>query len=332
MQDLKEIGFYTLSNERAQHASATSQMKRCELIITEHCNFACEYCRGLRPDIYSDRITKTMTFDEIAHTIDLWCDEAAGPLENIRFSGGEPTLHVDIKAIVAYAKGKGIKRIAISTNGSNRTSLYKELIELGVNDYSISLDACCAEDGDRMAGNRPGVYNRIALNIQELSKLTYVSVGIVLVPETVENTIDIIKAAAKLGVSDIRVIPAAQWDQPIPQLAQVPQSLLDRYPILKFRVQQFLEGKHVRGMLDTDQRKCAIVLDDSVVAGKYHFPCVIYMREQGDPIGKVRPLMREEREEWFNSHDCRKDPICTKNCLDVCRNYNETYAHFHPEV
>lgn len=43
MDDLKNIGFYTLSDERAKNTSVTSQMKRCEMIITEYCNFHLEF-------------------------------------------------------------------------------------------------------------------------------------------------------------------------------------------------------------------------------------------------------------------------------------------------
>jgi len=43
--DLKEIGFYTLSDDRAKQASETSPLQRCELILTARCNFRCPYCR-----------------------------------------------------------------------------------------------------------------------------------------------------------------------------------------------------------------------------------------------------------------------------------------------
>jgi len=112
MNDLKEIGFYSLSNERCKNSSLTSQMKRCELIITEYCNFRCPYCRGLKSEIYGNRKVKQLTLDEIKQYIDYWCENT--PLENIRFSGGEPTLHPNIKEVIAYAKFKGINRIAIS--------------------------------------------------------------------------------------------------------------------------------------------------------------------------------------------------------------------------
>lgn len=323
MKDLKEIGFYTLSDERAKSTSSTSQMKRCEMILTEYCNFSCPYCRGLKDEIYSNRKVKQLTLAEIKTNIDLWCEGT--PLENIRFSGGEPTLHPNIVEVVAYAKSKGIKRIAISTNGSNTMKLYRELIENGANDFSISLDACCSDDGDKMAGDKPGSWKIVVKNIQEISKLTYVTVGVVLTPENIDSTIETINFAHSLGVSDIRIISAAQWDQPIPRLNEVSQVILDAHPILKYRVLNFANGINVRGLNESDSHRCGIVLDDSIIAGVFHFPCVIYMREKGNPIGKVGPNMRNERLEWSNNHDCQKDLICKKNCLDVCRAFNNKF-------
>ncbi len=150
MDKLKKIGFYTLEDYRVMQVNRYSPMWRCEIILTEYCNFNCHYCRGLDQEIYGNRKVKQLSLEEVKKIIDIWCKNK--PLKNIRFSGGEPTLHPNIKEIVKYAKEKGINRIAISSNGSNKLPLYKELIELGVNDYSISLDACCSEDGDKKNG------------------------------------------------------------------------------------------------------------------------------------------------------------------------------------
>lgn len=327
MDNLKEIGFYTLSNERVQNVSGSSQMKRCEMIITEYCNFKCPYCRGLSDDIYGNRKIKELSLDEIIHNINLWCENT--PLENIRFSGGEPTLHKNIIQIIEYAKFKGIKRIAISTNGSNKIELYKKLIDAGCNDFSISLDACCADDGDKMAGGIQGSWNKVIENIREISKLTYVTVGVVLTPDNINKTIDTIRFAHNLGVADIRIISAAQWNQPIPRLNEIENEIKEAHPILKYRINHFAEGVNVRGIQETDSHQCAIVLDDSVIAGSFHFPCVIYMREKGKPIGKVSKTMRTDRVKWFKSHDTYLDPICKKNCLDVCRDHNNKYKEFH---
>lgn len=324
---LEKIGFYSLSDERVKNTSEYSQMKRCEMIITEYCNFKCPYCRGLKDEIYGERKIKELSLEEIKRNIDLWCLNK--PLENIRFSGGEPTLHKDIVEIVEYAKSKGIKRIAISSNGSNKFDLYKRLVEAGCNDFSISLDACCADDGDNMAGGIKGSWNKVIKNIEEISKLTYVSVGVVLTPDNIDKTIDTINFAHKLGVNDIRIISAAQWNEPIPRLNEVEKEVREAHPILDYRIKHFAEGRNVRGITESDSKKCALVLDDSVIAGDYHFPCVIYMREKGGAIGKVGPNMRKERKKWFENHDCFKDKICRENCLDVCIDYNNKYREFH---
>jgi MoaA/NifB/PqqE/SkfB family radical SAM enzyme len=323
--DLKEIGFYTLSDERAKHTSVTSKMQRCEMIITEYCNFKCPYCRGLSSDIYGERKIKQLSLSEIKRNIDLWC-----PLENIRFSGGEPTLHKDIVEIVGYARQKGINRIAISTNGSSDFDLYKKLVEAGANDFSISLDACCAGDGDKMAGGISGAWERVTENIKRISELTYVTVGIVLTPENVDKTIETVRLAHSLGVADIRIISAAQYNKPIPRLNEIEPEILEAHPILRYRVKNFSEGKNVRGMSSSDFPKCALVLDDSIIAGDFHFPCVIYMREGGKAIGRVSENMRAEREKWFQEHNCLEDKICSSSCLDVCRDHNLKYALFHP--
>lgn len=318
---LEDIGFYTLSDLRASNTSLTSQMKRCEMIITEYCNFSCPYCRGLADYVYGERKVKRLSLDEIKQNIDYWC-EGELPLENIRFSGGEPTLHPDIREIISYAKEKGIKRIAISTNGSNDLELYKELIDNGVNDFSISLDACCAEDGDKMAGGVKGSWETVVKNIEDISKLTYVTVGVVLNEENIDSTIDTIKFADSLGVGDIRIISSAQWDQPIPRLHEVPEEIKEKYPILRYRINHFAEGVNVRGLGKGDAHQCGLMLDDSIISGDYHYQCVIHMRENGKPIGKVSPNMRQERYEFVKNFDPHTDPICQKNCLDVCRDYN----------
>lgn len=326
-EDLNTIGFYSLSDDRVKNTSETSQMKRCEMIITEYCNFKCPYCRGLKKEIYDGRKFKMLSLEEIKMNIDLWCEGQT--LENIRFSGGEPTLHPNIIEIIRYSKFKGIKRIAISTNGSNKIELYKKILDAGCNDFSISLDACCSEDGDKMSGGIKGSWETVIKNIKEISQLSYVTVGVVLTPYNIQKTIDTILLADSLGVSDIRIISASQWNKPIEDLAKIPKEIIEKYPILKYRVNNFIIGKNVRGMVENDYNKCSLVMDDSVIAGNYHFPCVIYMREGGEHIGEISENMRKERLNWFENHNTYEDPICRKNCLDVCISYNNKYRDLH---
>lgn len=310
---LEEIGFYTLNDYRAKNISSTSPMWRCEMILTYVCNFKCPYCRG----IVSDYKQHMSTEKSIAYT-NLWAKEG---LKNIRYSGGEPTLHKGIVEIVSNAKKQGIERIAISTNGSADMDLYYKLVEAGVNDFSISLDACCASFADKMAG-KADVFDKVVNSIKELSKITYVTVGVVLTEENVEELLNIVQFAHDLGVSDIRIISAAQYNRVLEGVEKISEDILNAHPILKYRVNNIKNGRNVRGINENDCHQCYLQYDDDVIVGDYHFPCIIYFREGGNPVGKVNENMREDKIKWMKQHDSYNDPICRKNCLDVCCDFN----------
>ena len=311
--NLEKIGFYTLSDNRAATASAETRLSRCEILLTGRCNFDCPYCRKVGgPDL---------TFEQASNTVRLWASQR---LYAIRFSGGEQMLYPRLAELVALAKAEGIEKIAISSNGSLPLWKYDEVIEAGVNDFSISLDACCAEDGDKMAGGVKGAFDRVIRSIKYLSGRTYVTVGIVLTDDNASKINEIIRFAEGLGVSDIRVIPAAQDGDRLKNL-QVDADILEKYPILRYRMGNLMSGRPVRGLGPNDSRRCGLVLDDMAVCGDEHFACIIHLREGGKALGKVGPDMRAERKAWFDSHDTHKDPICSKNCLDVCVDYNNQF-------
>ena len=317
---LEDIGFYTLSDNRVNNASSFSPLWRCELLITDKCNFKCPYCRDMRPDLKG-----TLTFSEMLNIVNVW---KYHDLKNIRFSGGEPTLHKDLPRIITYANGIGIERIAISTNGSADLEYYKNLIDLGLNDISISLDACCSSFGEIMCGiNDSGkTWSKVIKNIEELSKLTYVTVGMVFDENNVKEAIDSIIFANNLGVSDIRIISSAQYNEALENLNDLPQDILDNNPILKYRVNNFKQGRNVRGIKFKSTNKCFLALDDMATAKNYHFPCIIYLREMGDPIGILhKDTVRDERRSWVRDHNTHEDPICSTNCLDVCVDYNNKF-------
>jgi hypothetical protein len=272
---LQDIGFYTLSNERAENVSPVSPLH-------------------------------------------FWFENE---LRNVRFSGGEPTLHHGLKQAISLCKKHNVEHIAISTNGTCSLNRYHELIDAGVNDFSISLDACCASVGKEMTGGI-NVFDKIVKTIEDLSKKTYVTVGVVFTEKNIDQCVDIVRFADSLGVSDVRVIPSAQYDKALLQLIEVAPDLLDKHPILKYRANHVIEGRHIRGIRDQDTKACPLVLDDIAVAGKYHFPCIIYMREQGNPIGKISNTMRLERLSWLQNTNTHLDPICKRNCIDACVDHN----------
>lgn len=317
---LEEIGFYTLKDDRVKNLSYMSPLQRCELILTHRCNFNCPYCRGIEKENQ-----KHLTWVEAASVVNNWID---GGIQNIRFSGGEPTLWEGLENLVFICRCNGVKRIAVSTNGSADIKQYKRLIKYGVNDFSISLDACCSATGDMMAG-REGIWEKVISNIRELSKLTYVTVGIVVTDNNISELPNTIRFAHDLGVSDIRIIGAAQWSADVTNgnisLLGPVEDIMEQHPILNYRINNMYNGREVRGIKDTDNHQCPLVLDDMAVLNGKHYPCIIYMREQGKEIGRMNQSIyqiREERYNWFKYHNCYDDPICRGNCLDVCIDYN----------
>jgi len=300
---LEDIGFYTLTDDRAKNASMNSPIWRAELIITKKCNFNCHYCR---------KVGSEMSPEEVERNVNLLKNMG---LKNIRFSGGEPTLVMD-SLTTGITSSKGCDHIAISTNGSSDWEVYERLIELGVNDFSISLDACCASDGDEIS-KCEGSWEKVVDNIKNIVKSgIYITLGIVVLPETQDKLTEVISFAQNLGVSDIRPIPAAQWVNKI----DLPN--IEEFPILNYRSKNSV----FRG---NPFPKCGLVLDDLAMMGDYHYPCVIYLREGGKPIGKINENIRKDRQNWYTTHNCQNDPICKNQCLDVCVEYNKRFSEFH---
>lgn len=305
---LEDIGFYTLNDERAKTSSFDSPLWRCELLLTDRCNFKCPYCRGLNHK-------GDMSFELASITLRYWIRNR---LENVRFSGGEPTLYPHLDDLVLIAKKNGVNHIAISTNGSADLDRYKRLIDYGVNDFSISLDACCASTGNAMAGT--DIWAKLIKNIEELSKETYVTVGIVVDNHNIEECEKTIKLVHSLGVSDVRVIPSAQYNMRLN--LNISDEILSYHPILKYRINNWRNGRHVRGIAESDNNRCRLVVDDMAVLDNKHYPCIIYLREGGKPIGELNKYTRFDRFLWYKSHDTHNDPICKNNCLDVCIDFN----------
>src|ERR1017187_5128956 len=279
---LEDIGFYTLSNKRADEASVSSRLFRCELLLTSRCNFSCPYCRHVGG--------ADLPFRDAVAAIRLWAEDG---LYAIRFSGGEPMLYPRLRELVELAKTLGIEKIAVSSNGSLPLHKYQEMIDAGVNDFSISLDACCAEVGDKMAGGIKGSFYKVVANITAISKLVYTTVGVVLTEDNSGSIAEIVNFAKSLGVSDIRIIPAAQVSNRLTGFV-LTEETKNRFPILKYRISNIQSGRLVRGLSTGDSNCCGLVLDDIAACEGRHYACIIHMREGGEPIGKIGPNMRQE--------------------------------------
>lgn len=310
---LEEIGFYTLCDLRAKTATEHTRLERCELLLTKDCNFDCPYCRQVGPE--------SATWEEAAAIVDYWREHKC---RNMRFSGGEPTMWPDLVRLVRYAyrEPNTTEHVALSTNGSASIELYDELLDAGVNDFSISLDACCCATVGKMTGGQGDIVRHVMDVIRHLSSKTYVTIGTVVLPANINQVVEVVNFALEVGAADVRLISAAQWNHEVD--VELPEEALKKFPIMRYRWNNMKAGRHVRGMGEHDCSTCHLAKDDMAVMAGKHYPCIIHMREGGEPIGEVGPTTRADRARWAEEHDSYNDPICRQNCLDVCVDYNNT--------
>lgn len=311
------LNWRTLSDERAATVQPNAGVRRTAMILTGKCNFACPYCQTLGGDR-----APTLNRDT---TLALLHDLIGQGLQELRLSGGEPTLVRWLPELVAEAHKAGV-RVAISTNGYSPIKTYETLIAAGAAEFSISLDSIDPAEADRLAGGRKHVLERVEATIKAVTALgakVYVGMTCCAAQQSPEATKATVERIAALGATDIKIMSIAQ-EGGVLDTTWMSEGLAKRFPFLAWRSSNFKCGRDVRGLKPTDCRKCALVLDDVTIAGGKHYPCNVYFREKGEAIGTVGDVatMLAERAKWYEQHDSQEDPICSRMCMDLLVAYN----------
>ncbi|KAJ7991318.1 hypothetical protein DPEC_G00296080 [Dallia pectoralis] len=106
--------------------------------LTEKCNLRCQYCMPEEGVKLTPR-TQLMSTSEILTVARLFVEEG---VDKIRLTGGEPLIRPDVLDIVTELRRlKGLKTIAVTTNGMNLSRLLPKLKEAGLDLLNISLDS-----------------------------------------------------------------------------------------------------------------------------------------------------------------------------------------------
>ncbi|XP_062118056.1 GTP 3',8-cyclase, mitochondrial [Humulus lupulus] len=105
--------------------------------LTERCNLRCQYCM---PADGVDLTAKPqlLSQDEILHLANLFVSSG---VNKIRLTGGEPTIRKDLEEIcLGLSNLKGLKKLAITTNGITLATKLPKLKQCGLTSLNISLD------------------------------------------------------------------------------------------------------------------------------------------------------------------------------------------------
>jgi pyruvate formate lyase activating enzyme len=108
--------------------------KICAIIFTTGCNFRCKFCYN-KEIVLPELIQEHVVLSE-SDILD-FLKSRVGKLEAVCVTGGEPTLHTDLKEFLSKIKELGFL-IKLDTNGTN-PCMIKELIDLKLIDY-IAMD------------------------------------------------------------------------------------------------------------------------------------------------------------------------------------------------
>ena len=131
------------------------------LSLTEACNFRCSYCL---PDGYhADGRPRFLAVEEIARLVRAF---ATLGMHKIRLTGGEPSLRRDLTRIIAtVARVPGIRKVAITTNGTRLPRYLPDWHQAGLTALNVSVDSLQRERFHAITGHDrlPEVLEGIAM-------------------------------------------------------------------------------------------------------------------------------------------------------------------------
>lgn len=119
--------------------------------LTDRCNFRCFYClpHGEPPIAPKEQM---LSYEEIEYVCDIFVSLG---IEKIRLTGGEPMMRRDIETIIeklARLKDKGLRDLALTTNGYFLPDRARGLKAAGLDRITISVDSLKRDVFKQMTG------------------------------------------------------------------------------------------------------------------------------------------------------------------------------------
>jgi radical SAM protein with 4Fe4S-binding SPASM domain len=227
-----------------RHDSGARELVRCveenrpyrlmdlKVYLTHRCNLRCSMCASWTEE-WDER-------DEL--TTDDWTRVIAQArplgLSNLKLFGGEPTLRCDLTAIIEYASRLGI-RCTLITNGTLLTEeRAHSLVEAGLAQLDLSLDAGRPELHDHIRGV-PGTWDRAVRGLQlvqeaarSLNRRVVIRVNAVVMRQNYQDMPNLVEAFSSLAIDEIVLNPVVPQDDN--QRATAPQYVLSREDIIRY--------------------------------------------------------------------------------------------------
>ena len=174
------------------------------LEVTNRCNLLCETC--------------PRTFEELEPPADMGWDlftRIVDQVPNLRravlHGVGEPMLVAGLPAMIRYLKARGVY-VLFNTNGTLlREKRFRELIETGLDEMRVSLDAADAK-GYALVRGRP-FFDRIVRDVKRFrevqeqtgARTPRISLWLTGLRETIQQLPDFVRLAARMDVREVHL-------------------------------------------------------------------------------------------------------------------------------
>jgi MoaA/NifB/PqqE/SkfB family radical SAM enzyme len=277
------------------------------LLLNRGCNLRCAFC-----DLWEGRENLPLPRAEA-----LFDEAVAIGTRGVVLTGGEPTLHPDLPALVRAAKARGLA-VNLTTNGTTLDRHYTRLRDAGLDSLSISIDGLPATH-DRLRG-RPGAHAR---SWKQLLRVLHdgrvgASVYFTVTRENVRELVDVHDAVRAAGAAfdfwPVNDAPELALTRPEDAQAwrEAVATLATRDPAIAARRTYYEAGLDYHAGVRTPMRCLGLVDQYGVTYDGRLLPCCVWGAE-GITVGNVfeRPL----RELW---HDAAVQGARTRMFHDGC--------------
>ena len=320
------------------------QWRRLTLFVTYRCSLDCVYCKTIYRNPERDYPAKDQEYDFIRFRR-LFDHLSSRPLRHIHFTGGEATLVRDLPLMVELASHHGTL-CSTTSNGMSNPEVYERLVDAGISEIRVSFDSHVPEEFDRIV-RRSGAYRHVIDNVEKLVRLRerhsgtpFVILNVCVGMKTRCQLNELIKTALALGPNDIKLIPIVQDKNELADFSErdkvvagIEKTLShfpsDAFPLLRQKLHSLFSPESI-GLKDLASRQlmkhCVIPLTERTLDTTYYYPCSVYLRESGKPLGRLDEdsleLQQKKIADFVAGSSCRDDPICREYCIGCCRQFN----------
>jgi cyclic pyranopterin phosphate synthase len=145
------------------------QISDLRISVTDRCNFRCVYCMPEEGMQWLKR-DAILSFDEIERLARVAVELG---IEEVRLTGGEPTLRPDLPELVARLSQLPLRSLSLTTNGFLLSKLAGPLAEAGLKRINVSLDTL-QHDRFHQVARRHGL-DEVLGGLEELERYPSIS-------------------------------------------------------------------------------------------------------------------------------------------------------------